>query len=239
MAFNQMLIVFVPPLALGVFIVGISIALSYLGLIMTRKIISHDKLLLHNDVVGPLFETVGVVYAVILAFVVIVSWQNYDRSNLNVQKEASCLASLYSDCEAFSSAQKIEIRNLLEEYAKTTINDEWAKMGVASSSSIVAQKVHSMRSFYSKLAPRNKTEEIYLAESLRKLNELTEYRDNRLLDAKEGIHPILWFMLISGAVITMTISFLFGTKNYGAQKVMTILLATIISLTLFTILELD
>lgn len=239
MSLNQLLIVSIPPLPLGIIMILISIALAYLGLIVTRKAISHEKLMVHNDVVAPIFETVGVVYAVILAFVVVVTWENFDRSNLNVEKESSSLASLYSDSNAFSPQQRAEVKNLIREYAKATINDEWSKMGVGSSSRIVEQKGIAVLNFYSNLAPANKTQEIYLAESVRKLNELREFRDNRLLDAKEGIHPILWFMLITGAMITMFISFLFGTKNFGTQKFMTILLAVIISLTLFTILELD
>ncbi|MFA6349937.1 MAG: DUF4239 domain-containing protein, partial [Candidatus Omnitrophota bacterium] len=239
MPFCQLLIVSIPPLPLGLIIVVFSGALSYLGLIATRKVISHEKLMVHNDIAAPLFETVGVVYAVILAFVVVVTWENYDRSNMNVENEASCIASLYSDSNAFSQQDKLMVKKLIREYGKAIIKDEWKRMGVGSSSRIAAQKGRDVLDFYSNFVPTNKTQEIYLAESVRKLNVLMEYRDNRLLDAKEGVHPILWFMLLAGGTITVFISFLFGTKNFAAQKVMTTLLAVIIGLTLFTILELD
>jgi len=239
MPLAQMLIVYVPPqFLLGIFVL-LSIALSFLGLIITRKIISHERLLIHNDVVGPIFSTVGVIYAVILAFVVIVTWQNFDRVNLGVEKEASCLASLYSDSDAFEQHQQLKIRGLLRDYAKAIVKDEWPKMSFGSSSSLAADKMHEIRNFYSSMLPNGRTQDIYLQESVSKLNELLDYRNVRLLNAKEGVHPILWFTLISGAVITMLISFLFGTKNFDTQKVMTILLAAIIAFILFTVLELD
>lgn len=41
-------------------------------------------------------------YQVLLAFVVVTVWQNYDKANAGVQKEAIYMADLYRDSEALS-----------------------------------------------------------------------------------------------------------------------------------------
>ena len=41
----------------------------------------------HNDVAGYLFSAVGVLYAVVLGFVVVVVWQKYDGAVANVENE--------------------------------------------------------------------------------------------------------------------------------------------------------
>jgi len=54
-----------------------------------------------------------------------------------------------------------------------------------------------------------------------------------------GIHPLLWFVLIGGALATISFTFLFGAENLKAQIIMVVLLSAVISLILFTIMSLD
>lgn len=61
----------------------------------------------------------------------------------------------------------------------------------------------------------------------------------RIIDSGTGVHGIIWFVLIAGGLITIIFSFFFGTENHGAQVIMTVLLAALIALILFTVLELD
>ncbi|MDP1806747.1 MAG: hypothetical protein Q8K72_16330, partial [Acidimicrobiales bacterium] len=54
----------------------------------------------HNDVAGFLIAVVGVVYAVTLAFIVIVTWEGYRDARTVVPHEAGSLRSLYRDSQA-------------------------------------------------------------------------------------------------------------------------------------------
>jgi hypothetical protein len=55
----------------------------------------------HNDVAGFIIAVVGVIYAVLLAFVVIVGWENFSRAKGVVGQEASALRTVYRDSGAF------------------------------------------------------------------------------------------------------------------------------------------
>lgn len=239
MPFTQMLILVIPPVFLGVIIVAITVFLSMGGLLITRCFISHQKLKVHNDVAGPIFGTMGVIYAVLLAFIVVVTWENFDKANLNVEKEANCVADLYFDSGSFPESVQKEIRFLLKEYTEKVTGVEWQAIGRGESSGLVDEVLNKIRRVYTGYNPTTMNEESFFKESVRKLNELIELRRMRIVDARTGVHQILWFVLIGGAVITIIFSFFFGTENFGAQLIMTTLLAALIGLILFTILELD
>lgn len=54
----------------------------------------------HNDVAGFLIAVVGVVYAVTLAFIVIVTWEEHREARDTVNREAGGLRSLYLDSQS-------------------------------------------------------------------------------------------------------------------------------------------
>jgi hypothetical protein len=204
-----------------------------------RKWVGHKKLKIHNDIAGPLFGTLGAVYAVLLAFVVVITWENFDRSNLNVEKESNCAADLFADAESFPAQMKLQVRELLQKYTSLVISDEWKMLARGEASPRVDEIVKSLRLLYCRFSPATITEQIFFRESVHKFNELCELRSLRILDSRTGIHPLLWFVLASAGIVTIAFSFFFGCENTGSQMAMTVLLAVVISLILFTILELD
>ena len=90
-----------------------------------------------------------------------------------------------------------------------------------------------------KFEPQNAKEKIFFSEMLGKMNSAVEMRRARLQDSASGLHPSLWFVLLLGGIITVVFTFFFGSQNLFAQLTMTIMLAVLIVLILFTILLMD
>lgn len=228
-----------PSLLLGSAVVMLSITLSVGGLLFVRRFVSHQKLKSHNDIAGAIFGTLGMAYTVLVAFVVVTVWQSFDKATSNTDKEANCLVSLYRDCESFSEPSKQQIRALLNEYAKKVTSDEWPLLPKGQASPRVQEIINKLSILYSNYLPKAITDQIFFEESVGKFNGLCELRRERLIDSKHGIHPILWFVLIIGAIVTIGFTFFFGSENLRAQITMTILLAALIAIILFTILAFD
>ncbi len=239
MPFAQQILLIVPTFLLGAIMVLSSVILSTIGLFIVRRFVPHHKLKIHNDVAGPIFGTLGVIYAVLLAFVVIIVWENFDASRQNVQKEANCLEDLVRDTVAFPEDFKINTRALLKEYGSAVVNDEWKTMEKGKNSPNVSSILRKIWLLYSKYEIKDFTDKAFFEESIRNLNQLSELRDTRLMDSKNGLHPVLWFVLIIGGLTTITFAFFFGTENLAAQLAMSILLSILVSLILFTIFALD
>jgi hypothetical protein len=239
MPITQLLLLKVPVLVLGLIFIGAAVVLSIAGLLTVRYFIPQSKLKAHHDVADPMLGALGAVYAVLLAFVTVTVWQNFDKSNSNVQQEANYLADIYRDAEALSPDFREKVSIVLREYRQAVVAYEWKTMAEGKMSPEVESLMRKIWTLYTNYQPKNLTEQIFFDESVRKLNLFRELRRQRIMDSRTGIYPLLWFVLACGALAVISFTFLFGTENLKAQMVMVILLSTMISLILFTILELD
>lgn len=239
MPITQKLLLYFPSTELGFAVVAVLVFISIVGLALVRRHISHQKLKTHNDIAGPIFGTIGVAYAVLLAFVVVVAWQGFDKSSQNVEIEANCLIDLVRDSKAFSAEFHNKVLIYAEEYGKTVVVDEWPLLAMGRGSDSAREAFNRLFSLYTDYMPENKREEIFLAESVSKLNELGELRRTRVFNSGEGIHPVLWIVLVAGGIVTVVFTFFFGSDNPRAQVLMTSLLAALIAMILYTVLVMD
>src|SRR4051812_25989001 len=105
--------------------VGILVSFTLLMSRMVRRRFLVTKGEGHNDVVGMAFTTVGVVYAVILAFVVVTVGTAMDKSTDIVTDEAAALVALYRDTGAFHEPFRTDARKKILDYTVLLKEDEW------------------------------------------------------------------------------------------------------------------
>jgi hypothetical protein len=106
--------------------------------------------------------------------------------------------------------------------------------------SVNAQKMQEeLWKLYSGFQPKNETQKIFFAESVKKLNQASEMRRQRIVYASTGINPLLYFVLIAGSFITIAFTMLFGTENIIPHLIMVSLLAAMIAITLFSVIAMD
>ena len=239
MAIIHYILIHVPTFLMGFLIIAIYVISTIVSLIVLRRHYPYKRCKDHNDIAGFIFATVGVIYAVILAFIVIVTWEQYDKADEITSKEANCIASLNQDALSFPAEFRAELRAELKDYVNAIITDEWKTMERGERS----KKVHDIQDkivrSYSSFQPKTETQKIYLAESVKKLNEASELRRQRLLYASSGVHPILYLVLFAGSFITIAFSMFFGTENFTEHVLMASALAAMIAFSLFTIISLD
>jgi hypothetical protein len=235
----QWLLLHIPSFLLVFIVAAVYIALSIVGLYVIRAFHSPAKLKQHNDVAGFIFATIGVTYAVLLSFIVVITWQNFDEAHKNAAREANDIVSLYHDTRPLSPAFRSDLRGDLIRYVNAIIEDEWPMMIRGEQSAEAQQAQDAIWRLYSRYRPTTETQKIFFAESINKLNEACELRRARLFEAHLAIHPVIYFVVIVGGLITIAFPLFFGTKNFVPQIIMTSLLAAMIGIVLSTIIILD
>lgn len=235
----QWMLLHVPGFLLVVIIAAVYVSLSIIGLSIMKKFHSPAKLKKHNDVAGFIFATLGVTYAVLLSFIVVVTWQNFDEAHKNAAREANYIVSLYHNTRPLPPAFRSELKGHLVTYVQAIIEDEWPIMIKGEQSAQAQQAQDAIWKLYSRYRPTNETQKIFFMESVDKLNDACELRRARLLEAHLAIHPVIYFVLIVGGLITISFTVFFGTENFGPQLIMTSLLAAMIGIALSTVIILD
>jgi hypothetical protein len=231
----------------GAILIGLGTALSMLGPGLVRRYVTLERLTANNDIAGFKFSTLGVLYAVLLAFAIIVVWQKFSDAETDVVQEAGAAANIYrlsqglSDKQGVNDKSGIAVRTAVTNYLKLVIADDWPAMdlGVTGASATARQALDAI---YAALLTPDVVERganPVVAEILHQLDIMTQARRARLVAAEGTVPGVIWLFLFCGAAVTIVFTFFFGTRNLRAQIMMTGLLALIIFAELLIIIAID
>ena len=228
------------PWALSFFLVSaVTTAVAIAGLYLVRKKYPADVLKEHHEVAAIIFNAFGVLYAVVVAFVVFVTWTGYDEATKNLQLEASQVLDIFHSAKAFPAPASNVIKDGLISYTNSVLNDELKRMAEGDIS------IHSTSSLRSLIAEFDNMDdkalpnrELYL-ESLRRVNNLAEYRRLRIFAGNNTNPPMMWLVMLVGVLITVLYTYFFGVRNIRVQSIITAALTIMISLILFLVYVLD
>ena len=213
--------------------------LSALGLFVVHPILPHEVRVVHNDVSGFIFATVGVVYAVLLAFVAVAVWQNFAQIDSQVQTEANLVGNLYRDTVAFPEPSASRLRHFLFVYAEIVVQDEWPALAAGRADEAPGWQL--MDKFHTELLQFRSNDEsvgIMRADAIKTLNQLYDARRGRFYAATSELPPILWWNLIAGAVMLMMFTYL-GAPRLWMHLAMVSLLGALIGLVMALVVLLN
>jgi hypothetical protein len=223
----------------GALIVGLSVALSVLGLLLVHRRFPHETRHPNNEVAGFFIAVVGVVYAVLVAFMVIVVWEQLDAARAAAEQEGADLATFIRTARALPDPVGGRIREAAGRYAQAVIDEEWTIMAEGRSSPRAVAAMDEMWQVLTTYEPRNAREEALYATSLDRLDDISDGRQQRLLAARNGLPGIMWALLVGGGIITVAFTYFFSTPSFRAQLVMTAFYTALIAFALYLIAAID
>ncbi|MGO9547628.1 MAG: DUF4239 domain-containing protein [Rhodomicrobium sp.] len=212
--------------------------LAMCGPILVRRSVSLEHLTSNNEIAGFKFATVGVIYAVLVAFAVIVVWEKFSEAQAAVVKEAGASETLYR-LWAGPDPKMIAIRADLSDYLKLAVERVWPSMAREKESHEVTAALDSLYAAALRLTEGEAKQPALLIEMFKQLDSITEARRTRLHLATGVVPNIIWLVLFTGAVLTVVFTFFFGTRNLRAQVLMTGILSAITFSALLAMVEID
>lgn len=220
------------PITLAVIILATVVA-SLLGLALVRRTVPRSLLAQHTDVAGYIYAVIGVIYAVILALVVIAAWEEHQDAQEAVATEASAVLNLARIANGWPDGDRASVEEVLVTYARQVVDVEWPAMSRGDFAP--ATDTITVNQLWQAL---NEADESATAESASyeaawlQLEALSEARRNRLLLGQEGLPMPMTLILIIGGVVTVGFTYLFAVDNGRLHALMTASLAVLIALLL-------
>lgn len=224
---------------LVILIVGGSALLAVLATLFVRMRIPEEEHQTNNEVAGFIFAAVGSIYGVLLAFIVLVVWQSFDRAQVTVEQEANTVVNIFRLGQEVPAPYGLEIQNFAKEYSQNVIGLEWAEMEFGRSSPSVDETIEKLWALHRRLhldLTKSQTHEEQFFDSMEALGS---YRRVRLLDARADIPTLMWALLISGALVTVGFTLFFRAPNWKAHLLMAAMFAGLVAFVLLLIIELD
>ena len=214
----------------GTILIGLTTLLAMLGPYVVRRHVALERLTMNNEVAGFKFATVGVLYAVLLAFAIFVVWQRYADAETTVAQEAGAADTIYRLSYGIGEKSGGELRSALTNYLTVAIADDWPAMDRGT---LAAKRParHALNELYAALlsvesAQRDNAP--LVSEILRQLDVITQSRRVRLVASEGTVPGVIWLVLFGGAVLTITFTFFFGAHSLRVQTAMTAFLSILI-----------
>ena len=183
----------------GTIVVGLGIALSMLGPAVVRRYVDLEKLTANNEIAGFKFATLGVLYAVLLAFAIIVVWQKFSEAESNVAKESGAAETIYRLSPGLGEKSGAAMRNAVTDYLNAAIADDWPAMARGAPRAGRASRL-ALDGIYTALLSfqsPGQGETALVSEILYQLDVMTQARRARLIAAEGAVPNIIWTVLFA------------------------------------------
>jgi len=229
-----------PLWALAGLVIGAAVLFSVGLQLMARRLFGIALIAENHEVAGFKFAVVGVAYAVLLAFVVVSVWDEFEATKRAADAEAERYYNVYRNSYNFPDEAGAPMRAALMAYAVAVRDKDWPAMVEGRRGSEAAAQRYTRLSY---TVGQTKSPDIALLPSvlhaINLLQEVADLRLERLSDVGGHVTPLIWGVLLLGAVVTLAYPAFFATPRIAPQVLMTAGLAIIVGATVLLILNLN
>src|ERR1700693_5433336 len=177
-------------------------ALACGGLLVFDRLVHVKLRRAHNDLAGFTVAVIGVVYAVVLAFIAIATWESFSKASDIVEAESDYAGGIYLDTQGLPQPKGKEVRDAVARYVSVVVDEEWTPL-------------RELDSAIATIQPQNLGEAVIEAELLKTWNELYRARSSRLSAVEGHIPGVIWWIVFFGAAITTGYTYLFGFESFA------------------------
>ena len=166
-----------------------------------------------NDVLSSYVSVIGTLYAVLLAFVLLSVWEQYDTAQSAAESEASQLSDFVRLTGGLPDQAAVQLKAAIREYTTAVVDEEWDAMASGGRS---ARADRALDGLWKALvstdpAPDARGLAVY-NQALERLRSASDSRQDRLSQARPSVQGVIWVLMIGGAVLTLAATFCFDAS---------------------------
>ena len=228
----------VPIWLLLILVVGAIVGLV-LGLVwLIRRLVPPTREGFDAEVSSQLLGVVAALFGLLLAFIVVIAYQNYGDTQSNVSNEADALAAIVRDSDAFPQPGGARVRTAVGVYVRAVVTDEWPRMHEGKDSAQAAAAVAGMYRAIQGVDPKSARATAFYDDAVQQLSTVLAGRRNRLDDAGGGLPWVIGVLLIVGSIIIVGYTVLVGSRSFWFHAIGAGAVAIVLGLSLVVLLDL-
>lgn len=213
--------------------------------LLRRRGPDQERLAEHHEVPGFLMGVVGVLYSVVLGFLVGTVWTSFAAAQQTTDLEAGYVADAFNFAGQMPAPQRGSLQRIIARYALAVRDQKWSQAPPSRNDPTASLLYEAVRVTVEVPAEHNVTSAQILERNtirgalLDTLRQLGDARRLRYVQSQTWLPPGLIEALLLGAAFVITFTFLFGVRSYAKQMTMTALLAGSIGLFFGLVIELS
>ncbi len=190
------------------------------------------------EVSSQMLGVVAALFGLLLAFIIVIAYQNYADAQTNVTGEADALAAIVRDSGAFQPTERDRVRASIGAYVRTVVDDEWPRMREGNDSPQAWADVNDIFATLQRIEPKSPSAVAFYDDSVRQLNVTLDARRNRLDDAGGGLPWIIGALLFVGSLVIVGYAILIGSRSFWFHAIGAGAIALIVGMSLVVLVAL-
>jgi ABC-type multidrug transport system fused ATPase/permease subunit len=192
------------------------------------------------DVLEYMVMMVGVVYAIVLGLAIAGVWEARGAAQDAVRTEAQALHEVTQRAQVYPADFRDRLRTDIDTYVSEVVEAEWPRMVEQQElSPRGTELLAAVRSDVAEREPKNELEAQAYQPMLDQVATAEDARNARAAGAEETLPGIVWFGLISGAVVTIGLIFTMQIGRTFRELLLAGLFSALIAFLLFLVWDFD
>lgn len=161
---------------------------------------------------------VGLMFSILLAFVVAGVMQDFSQAGETTQHEANALGAIYGFAQGISEPSKSLWKHDARDYAALVVDQDWPLMQHQQSSQAAWAAVNTLRDHIMAFQPASPLEESLQDKAIDKVQDIYDARRTRVDLIQAGVPDLMWYGLLGGAVLVAFFPLL--TKPHPSSRLL-------------------
>ncbi|MFJ6700203.1 DUF4239 domain-containing protein [Streptomyces sp. NPDC091272] len=209
-------------------------------IINNRRIGDDDDPSETPDVLEYMTMMIGVIYAIVLGLAIAGVWEGRGAAQESVRQEAQALHEVSARSEVYPAEVRARVRADIDAYVSFVVDTEWQHMAdngeVTERGDELLAKVRQDVTLY---APATDLEGQAYQPLVDQVAAADDARNQRAQNTEATMPPVVWFGLVTGALITVGLIFTLQIRRTPRELLLAGLFSVMIAFLLFLIWDLD
>jgi Protein of unknown function (DUF4239) len=178
----------------------------------------------------------GILFALLVGFIAVEVWSNFDKANTATTTEASTLRAVVLLAEAFPDEQRTRIYALVNRHIDESVNKEWPEMAEqrATLATLPTALIEVLRVTLG-LKPADDSQRAAQLEMLKQLHTALDARRQRIVISEYAVGEVKWLGILLQGLCTLVAIAMVHSDNRRACAITLMLFATGIALSVVLI----
>lgn len=165
-----------------------------------------------NTVLGFLLNAFALYFGVLLALLSIAVFENHNKAEDAVVREAAAVIKLYRDVSSYPAESRSDLLGILDRYVDEVTGPGWKIQAQGKANPKEIDIMTDLHRAVGQFVPKDLAHGVRYAETLRVLDDFVEARRLRISAGTSSIPRIMWFVVLVGAVMNAIVIWMFDLR---------------------------
>ncbi len=189
-----------------------------------------------NEFAGLLFGAGSLIYSLLIAFVIVAVWEDYEELNQTISTEAGKINDIAMHAGALPPPTARALRAALTDYCRQELRD-WNQP--VATRSFRSRPVYDLRIIALNAAPANGLQQKVVDLVNQDLDDVSQLRHERMDHFRSHIPGLVWLLVGISSVSVILFSFLLSTPSFKLKQIGVAFLVALIAMSVYLVYVLD